>query len=79
VRPRFAICRDFNDFVFRAWWSQVIPLYIKVCGRGGTGIRTGLDQNLSARWETAEVELPKFVETFTGNPEPSPGGGRCRD
>ena len=42
------------------------------------GRRTGLS-GLSAPRETAGVELPKFGETFTGNPEPSPAMGRCRD
>ena len=31
-----------------------------------------LSNNLSAHRETGEVELPKFGEAFTGNPEPSP-------
>jgi hypothetical protein len=35
--------------------------------------------DLSARGEISEVELPKFGETFAGNPEPSPNWGRCRD
>lgn len=43
------------------------------------GRRTGLKRTLSARRETADVELLKFGETFTGNPEPSPAMGRCRD
>jgi hypothetical protein len=33
-------------------------------------------------WETGDVELLKFGETFNGNPEPSPvryQPGRCRD
>ena len=42
------------------------------------GRRTGL-KPLSAQREIAGVELPKFGETFTGNPEPSPEWGRCRD
>ena len=43
------------------------------------GRRTGLDRKVSASGETQGVELPKFGETFTGNPEPSPVTGRCRD
>ncbi|MBI1308960.1 MAG: hypothetical protein GC129_03735 [Proteobacteria bacterium] len=42
------------------------------------GRRIGL-KRLSAPGETRGVELPKFGETFTGNPEPSPVRGRCRD
>jgi hypothetical protein len=42
------------------------------------GRRTGL-KSLSAQQEIAGVELPKFGETFAGNPEPSPKSGRCRD
>ena len=42
------------------------------------GRRTGL-KPLSAQQEIAGVELPKFGETFAGNPEPSPKWGRCRD
>jgi hypothetical protein len=34
-----------------------------VCGRGGIGRRTGLEENLSARRETGEAELLKFGET----------------
>ena len=35
------------------------------------GIRSGLKENLSARRETGDVELPKFGEPCNGNPEPS--------
>jgi hypothetical protein len=31
-----------------------------------------LNENLSARREIGDAELPKFGETCNGNPEPSP-------
>lgn len=46
-------------------------IYRAVCGCGGTGRRNGLKPTLSALRETGDVELPKFGETFNGNPEPS--------
>ena len=49
-----------------------------VCGRGGMVDAPDLS-DLSAQGEIPEVELPKFGETFAGNPEPSPNWGRCRD
>jgi hypothetical protein len=41
-------------------------------GRGEIGRRSGLKENLSARRETGDVELPKFGEPCNGDPEPSP-------
>jgi len=42
-----------------------------MCLGGEIGRRTGLESNLSALRETSRVELFKFGEALTGNPEPS--------
>lgn len=43
-----------------------------------SGRRNGL-RRFSALGETQDVELLKFGETLTGNPEPSSKTGKCRD
>ncbi len=42
--------------------SEATPIETRVCGRGETGRRNGLERNLSALRETGDVELPKVGE-----------------